>query len=141
MIKAEPITVGTSTCIHSAAVNAGAVANISSSTLQTNVSADCVVHAVVEETSLTSSNTEIVDSQSNTPSSMYDTKPESTDAPPEDDTQIMATLHMNVTLESKKWIFIGIVALIVLVAAGIVVLLVANSRSRRAATGNKHFDF
>ena len=62
---------------------------------------------------------------------MYDTKPESTDAPPEDD--------MNVTLESKKWIFIGIVALIVLVAAGIVVLLIANSRNRRAA--NNHFDF
>ena len=77
---------------------------------------------------------------------MYDTKPGSTeshvtDAPPEDDTQILAALHMNVTLESKKWIFIGIVALIVLVAAGIVVLLqvVANSRSRRVA--NKHFDF
>jgi uncharacterized iron-regulated membrane protein len=141
VIKAEPITVGTSTCIHSAAVNAGVVANISSSTLQTNVSADCVVHAVVEETSLTSSNTEIVDSQSNTPSSMYDTKPESTDAPPEDDTQIMATLHMNVTLESKKWIFIGIVTLIVLLVAvaTIVVLLVANSRGRRAA--NKHYDF
>ena len=70
---------------------------------------------------------------------MYDTKPRSTDAPPEDDTQMMAALHMNATLESKKWIFIGIVALIVLVAAGIVVLLVANSRSRRAA--DKHFDF
>jgi hypothetical protein len=46
---------------------------------------------------------------------------------------------MNVTLESKKWIFIGIVALIVLAAAGIVVLLVANSRSRRAA--DERFDF
>ena len=85
-----------------------------------------------------SSNTENVDSQSNTPLSVYDTKPGSTDAPPEDDTQIMAARHVNVTLESKKWIFIGIVALIVLVAAGIVVLLVANSRSRRAS--NKHFD-
>jgi hypothetical protein len=54
----------------------------------------------------------------------------------------MAALHMNVTLareRSKKWIFIGTVALIVLVAAGIVVLLVANSRSHRAS--NKHFDF
>jgi hypothetical protein len=54
----------------------------------------------------------------------------------------LAALHMNVTLpveSSKKWIFIGTVALIVLVAAGIVVLLVANSRSRRAS--NKHFDF
>ena len=75
------------------------------------------------------------------PSSMYDTKPESTDAPPEDDTQIMATLHMNVTLESKKWIYIGIDTLIVLLVAvaTIVVLLVANSRGRRAA--NKHYDF
>jgi hypothetical protein len=44
---------------------------------------------------------------------VYDTKPGSTDAPPEDDTQIMAALHMKVTWESKKWIFIGIVALIV----------------------------
>ena len=73
------------------------------------------------------------------PLSVDDTKPGSTDAPPQDDTRIMAALHMNVTLESKKWLFIGIVALIVLVAAGIVVLLVANSRSRRAA--HKHFDF
>ena len=88
---------------------------------------------------MTSSNTESVDSQSNTPLSVYDTKPGSTDAPPEDDTQIMAALHMNVTLESKKWVFIGIVALIVLVATVIVVLLVANSRNRRAA--NNHFDF
>ena len=78
-------------------------------------------------------------SRSNTPLSVYDTKPGSTDAPPEDDSQILAALDMNVTLGSKKWIFIGIVALIALVAAGIVVLLVANSRSRRAA--NKHFDF
>jgi flagellar basal body-associated protein FliL len=70
---------------------------------------------------------------------VYDAKPGSTDAPPEDDTQILAARHMKVTLESKKWIFIGIVALIVLVAAGIVVLLVANSRSRRVA--NKHFGF
>ena len=70
------------------------------------------------------------------PSSVDDTKP---DAPPEDDTQIMAALHMNVTLEGKKWFFIGKVELIVLVAAGIVVLLVANSRSRRAA--HEHFDF
>ena len=70
---------------------------------------------------------------------MYDTKPGSTDAPLEDDTQIMAARHVNVTLEGKKWIFIGIVALIVLVAGSIVVLLVANSRSRRAS--NKHFDF
>ena len=110
-------------------------------TAQTNVSADCVVHAVVQETSLTSSNTESVDSQSNTPLSVYDTKPGSTDAPPEDDTQIMAALHTNVTLESKKWVFIGIVALTVtvLVATGIVVLLVANSRSRRAA--HEHLDF
>jgi hypothetical protein len=77
-------------------------------TAQTNVSADCVVHAVVQETSLTSSNTESVDSQSNTPLSAYDTKPGSTDAPPEDDTQIMAALHMNVTFMSKKWVFIGI---------------------------------
>ena len=46
---------------------------------------------------------------------------------------------MNVTLASKKWMFIGIVALIVLVATGIVVLLVANSRRFRAA--NKHLDF
>jgi uncharacterized iron-regulated membrane protein len=53
--------------------------------------------------------------------------------------ECVAALHMNVSLESKKWIFIGIVALIVLAAAGIAVLLVANSRSRRAA--NKHFDF
>ena len=85
-----------------------------------------------------SSNTENVDSQSNTPFAVDDTKP---DAPPEDDTQIMATLHMNVTLESKKWIFIGIVTLIVLLVAvaTIVVLLVANSRGRRAA--NKHYDF
>ncbi len=45
----------------------------------------------------------------------------------------------HVRVKSKKWIFIGIVALIVLVAAGIVVLLDANSRSRRAAS--KHFDF
>ncbi len=101
------------------------------------------MHAVVQETSLTSSITENVDGQSNTPLSVYDTKSGSTDAPPEDDTQILAALHMKVTLESKKWIFIGIVALIVLVAAsaGIVVLqvLVANSRSRRAAS--KHFDF
>jgi hypothetical protein len=100
-------------------------------TAQTNVSADSVVHAVVQETSLMSSNTENVDSQSNTPFAVDDTKP---DAPPEDDTLVMAALHMNVSLESKKWIFIGIVALIVLVAAGIVVLLVANSRSRRAGT-------
>ena len=85
---------------------------------------------------MTSSNTENVDSQSNPPFAVDDTKP---DAPPEDDTQIMAALHMNVTLASKKWIFIGMVALIVLVAAGIVVLLVANSRSRRAA--DDHFDF
>jgi hypothetical protein len=35
-------------------------------TAQTNVSADCVVQAVVQETSLTSSNTENVDTQSNT---------------------------------------------------------------------------
>ena len=79
---------------------------------------------------MTSSNTGIVDSQCNTPSSVYDTKPESTDAPLEDDTQIMAAPHMNVTFESKKWIFIGIVTLIVLLvaAASIVVLLVANSR-------------
>ena len=83
-----------------------------------------------------SSNTENVDSQSNAPFAVDDTKP---DAPPEDDILVMAALHMNVSLESKKWIFIGIVALIVLVAAGIVVLLVANSRSRRAA--NEHFDF
>ena len=105
-------------------------------TAQTIVSADCVVHAVVQETSLTSSNTESADGQSNTPLSVYASKP---DAPPEDDTQIMAALHMNVTLASKKWIFIGMVAIIVLVAAGIVVLLVANSRSRRAA--DDHFDF
>jgi hypothetical protein len=70
---------------------------------------------------------------------LYDTKPGSIDASLEDDTQIMAALHTNVTLESKKWIFIGIVALIILVAAGIAVLLVANSRSRRAA--DEHFDF
>ena len=88
-----------------------------------------------------SSNTENVDSQSNTPLSVDDTKPGSTDAPPEDDTPIVAALHVNVTLESKKWIFIGIVALIVLAAAGIVVLRVANSRSRRALDANKHFDF
>jgi hypothetical protein len=105
---------------------------------QTNVSADCVVHAAVQETSLMSSHTENVDRQSNTPLSVDDTKPGGTDAPPEDDTQIMAALHMNVTLEGKKWFFIGIVALIVLVAAGIVVLLVANSRSRRAA--DERFD-
>ncbi len=103
-------------------------------TAQTHVSADCVVHAVVQETSLTSSSTENVDRQSNTPLSVYDTKPGSTDAPPEDDAR-----HVNVTLESKKWIFIGVVALIVLVAGSIVVLLVANSRSRQAS--NKHFDF
>jgi hypothetical protein len=54
-------------------------------------------------------------------------------------TILMAALHTNVTLESKKWVFIGIVALIVLVATGIVVLLVANSRYRRAA--KNHFDF
>ena len=105
---------------------------------QTNVSADCVVHAVVQETSLTSSNTESADGQSNTPLSVYASKP---DAPLEDDTRIMAALHMNVTLASKKWIFTGMVALIVLVAAGIVVLLVANSRSRRALAANKDFDF
>jgi NADH:ubiquinone oxidoreductase subunit H len=82
---------------------------------------------------------------------VYDTKPGSTeshvtDAPPEDDTQILAALaalHMNVTLESKKWIFIGIVGLIVLVAAGIVVLLqvVANLNSRTGSrrVANKHF--
>jgi uncharacterized iron-regulated membrane protein len=72
---------------------------------------------------------------------LYDTKPGSTDAPPEDNTQIMAALHTNVTLESKKWVFIGIVALTVtvLLATGIVVLLVANSRNPRAA--NNHFDF
>ena len=112
-------------------------------TAQTHVSADCVVHAVVQETSLTSSTSENVDSQSNTPLSVYDTKPRSTDAPPEDDTQMMAALHMNATLESKKWIFIGIVALIVLVAAGIVVLLqvVANLNSRTGSrrVANKHF--
>ena len=89
-------------------------------TAQTNVSADCVVHAVVQEASLTSSNTENIDGQSNTPLSVYDSKP---DAPPEDHTQIMAAPHMNVTLASKKWIFIGMVALIVLVAAGIVCFL------------------
>jgi tetratricopeptide (TPR) repeat protein len=109
-------------------------------TARTNVSADCVVHAVLQETSLTSSNTENVhQSRSNAPLSVYDTKPGSTGAPPKDDTQILVDLHMNVTLESKKWLFVGIVALIVLVTVGIAVLLVANSRSRRAT--NKHFDF
>jgi hypothetical protein len=85
--------------------------------------------------------TENVQSRSNTPLSVYDTEPGSTDAPPEADTQILAArqLHMNVTVESKKWIFIGIVALVVLEAAGIVVPLVANFRSRRAA--NKQFGF
>ncbi len=109
-------------------------------TAEKSVSPGCVVHAVVHETSLTSLNTENVhQSRSYAPLSVYDTKPGSTDAPPEDDTQMPAALHMNVTLESKKWIFIGMVALIVLVYAGIVVLLVANFRSRRAA--NKHLDF
>ena len=69
---------------------------------------------------------------------MYDTKPESTDATPYDDTQIMAARHMDLTLESKKWIF-GVVALVVLVAAGILVLLLVNSRSRLVA--KKDYDF
>jgi hypothetical protein len=47
---------------------------------------------------------------------VYDRKPESTDATPSDDTQIMAVRRMDVTLESKKWIF-GVVALVVLVVA------------------------
>ena len=97
------------------------------------------MRAVVEEISPTRSDTKSADSQCNTRSSVYATKPENTDAAIHDDTQIVAARHMDVTLESKKWVFIGIVALIVLVAAGIVVLLVANSRNRRAA--NNHFDF
>jgi hypothetical protein len=50
----------------------------------------------------------------------------------------MAARHMDVTLESKKWIF-GVVALVVLVAAGMVVLLVVNSRSRLVAKENYDF--
>ena len=111
MIKSVPIPVESSTSILSAAVNAGVVATMSSSTLQANVSAACVVHAVVEETSLARSHTTSADSQCNTPSSVYDRinnrKPESTDATPNDDTQIRAARHMDVTfeLESKEWIF------------------------------------
>ena len=96
------------------------------------------MRAVVEETSQTRSHTTSADSHSNTPSSVYDTKPESTDATPYDDTQIMVARHMDVTLESKKWIF-GVVALVVLVAAGMVVLLVVNSRSRLVAKENYDF--
>jgi hypothetical protein len=139
VIKYVPVPVGSSTSIHPAADNAGVVANTSSSsTLQTNVSADCVVRALVEETSQTRSNATSADSQSNMPSSVYDMKPESTDATPHDDTQIMAARHMDLTLESKKWIF-GVVALVVLVVAGIVVLLVVNSRSRLVAKENYDF--
>ena len=139
MIKSVPIPVGRSTSTHSATVDASVVANISSSsTLQTNVSADGVVRAVVEETSPTRSNTKSADSRSNTPSSVYDTKPETTDAPPKDDTQIMAARHMDVTLESKKGSF-SVVALIALVVAGIVVLLVVNSHSRLVADENYDF--
>ncbi len=65
---------------------------------------------------MTRCNTYSADSQCNTPSSVYDRKPESTDATPSDDTQIMAVRRMDVTLESKKWIF-GVVALVVLVVA------------------------
>jgi hypothetical protein len=96
------------------------------------------VRAVVEETSQTRSNTTSADCHSNTPSSAYDTKPESTDATPYDDTQIMVARHMDVTLERKKWIF-GVVALVVLVVAGMVVLLVVNSRSRLVA--KQDYDF
>jgi hypothetical protein len=139
VIKSVPVPVGSSTSIHPAADNAGVVANTSpSSTLQTNVSADCVVRALVEETSQTRYNAKSADSQSNMPSSMYDVKPESTNATPDDDTQIMAAHHMDVTLEGKKWIF-GIVALVVLAVAGIVVLLVVNSRSRLVAKENYDF--
>jgi hypothetical protein len=63
--------------------------------------------------------------QSNTPLSVYDTKPESTNAPSENDTQIVAALDINVTLLSKKGNFIGAVALVVLEVVGIVLLLVA----------------
>ena len=69
--------------------------------------------------------------QSNTPSSVYDTKSESTDAPRENDTQIVAALHINVTLLSKKGNFIGAVALVVLEAVG--AASCCDSRSRRAA--------
>ena len=84
---------------------------------------------------MTSSNTQNADSQSNTPSSVYDRKPESTDATPNDDTQIRAARHMDVTFEfeSKKWIF-GVVALVVLVVAiAFVVVLVVNFFSRLVA--------
>jgi hypothetical protein len=65
VIKSAPIPVGSSTSIHSAAVNAGVVASISCcSALQTNVSADCVVRAVVEGTSQTRSQTTSADSHS-----------------------------------------------------------------------------
>ena len=133
--KSVPIPVGSST----ASVNDGVVASISSSsTLQANVSAECVVCEVVEEMSPTRSDTKSADSQSNTPSSVYDTKPESTDATPYDDTQIMAVCHLDVTLESKKWIF-GVVALVVLLVAVILVLLVVSSRSRLVAKENYDF--
>ena len=69
---------------------------------------------------------------------MYATKPENTDAAIHADTQIMAARHVDVTLESKKWIF-GIVALVVLVVASIVVLLVVNYRSRLVAKENYDF--
>ena len=47
---------------------------------------------------------------------------------------------MDVTfkLESKKWM-VGVVALVVLVVAGIVVLLVVNSHSRLVADENYDF--